>query len=100
MKTLKNVKNAKMETLCRRLIELEELIKPYKDEIDAIKNEIKERDPNGEYTFETADKTVTSRVANSTRIDNDKVKALPNYNELTKTVSQHIVKINAKGSRK
>lgn len=100
MKTIKNVKNTKLETLCKRLAELEQLMKPYKDEMELIKNEIKERDPDGEYTFDGGDYTVTSRLSNSTRIDNNKVKALPNYNELTTIQISHVVKVNKKGSRK
>jgi predicted phage-related endonuclease len=100
MKTIKNAKNTKIETLCKRLVELEEIMKPYKDEMDMIKNEIKARDPQGEYTFETEEYTVTSRVAESTRVDSKKVKALPNYNELTTVSISHIVKVNKKGSRK
>ena len=100
MKTIKNVKNTKLETLCKRLAELEELIKPYKDEMDLIKDEIKSRDPQGEYTFETDTYTVTSRISNSTRIDSKKVKTLPNWKEFTTVQSSHVVKVNKKGSRK
>lgn len=100
MKEIKNVKSAKMETLCKRLIELEELMKPYKNEVDMIKEEIKRRDENGEFTYECETCTVTSRISKSTRIDSAKVKALPNYDEFTTVQVSHVVKVNKKGSRK
>ena len=100
MKPIKNVKNTKTETLCKRLAELEELIKPFKDEMDLIKDEIKNRDPDGEFTYECDEYTVTSRLSKSTRVDSKKVKALPNYDELTTIQVSHVVKVNKKGSRK
>lgn len=100
MKEIKNVKNTKLETLAKRMIELEELMKPYKDELELIKDEIKRRDENGEFTYECEACTVTSRISKSTRIDSNKVKALPNYDELTTIQVSHVVKVNKKGSRK
>lgn len=100
MKTIKNAKNTKLETLCKRMAELEELMKPLKEEMDLIKEEIKSRDPQGEYTFETDTYTVTSRISKSTRIDSKKVKELPNWEDFTTVQVSHVVKVNKKGSRK
>lgn len=100
MKEIKNVKSVKMETLAKRMIELEELMKPYKDELELIKDEIKRRDENGEFTYECETCTVTSRISKSTRIDSKKVKELPNYDEFTTIQISHVVKVNKKGSRK
>lgn len=100
MKSIKNMKNAKLETLAKRMIELEELMKPYKDELELIKDEIKKRDENGEFTYECEECTVTSRISKSTRVDSKKVKELPNWEDFTTVQVSHVVKVNKKGSRK
>ena len=100
MKEIKNVKNAKLETLCKRMVELEELMKPLKEELETIKDEIKSRDPEGEFTYESNEYTVTSRISKSTRVDSKKVKELPNWEDFTTVQVSHVVKVNKKGSRK
>lgn len=101
MKELKNVKNCKMETLAKRLIELQELIKPYTDEIESIKNEIKARDTDGTYTYECEKYTVTSRVSASERLDTKKIKEVfTDWKKYTSTSTSHTVKVNEKKTKK
>lgn len=101
MKEIKNVKNCKLDTLAKRLIELQELIKPYTDEIETIKNEIKSRDTDGTYTFECEKYTVTSRVSTSERLDTKKIKEVfTDWKQYTSTSTSHTVKVNEKKSKK
>lgn len=101
MKEIKNVKNCKLDTLAKRLIELQELIKPYTDEIETIKNEIKLRDTDGTYTFECEKYTVTSRVSTSERLDTKKIKEVfADWKQYTSTSISHTVKVNEKKSKK
>ena len=101
MKEIKNVKNCKLDTLAKRLIELQELIKPYTDEIEAIKNEIKSRDTDGTYTYECEQYTVTSRVSTSERLDTKKIKEVfADWKQYTSTSISHTVKVNEKKSKK
>ena len=101
MKELKNVKNCKMETLAKRLIELQEILLPYENEIADIKNEIKARDSKGEYTFECDNYTVTSRISTSERLDNKKIKEVfTDWKQYTTTSTSHTVKVNKKTGRK
>lgn len=101
MKEIKNVKNCKLDTLAKRLIELQELIKPYTDEIETIKNEIKSRDTDGTYTYECEQYTVTSRVSTSERLDTKKIKEVfTDWKQYTSTSISHTVKVNEKKSKK
>lgn len=101
MKEIKNAKNCKLDTLAKRLIELQELIKPYTDEIETIKNEIKSRDTDGTYTYECEQYTVTSRVSTSERLDTKKIKEVfENWQQYTSTSISHTVKVNPKKSKK
>ena len=101
MKEIKNVKNCKLDTLAKRLIELQELVKPYTDEIEAIKNEIKLRDTDGTYTYECEQYTVTSRVSTSERLDTKKIKEVfADWKQYTSTSTSHTVKVNEKKSKK
>ena len=101
MKEIKNVKNCKLDTLAKRLIELQELIKPYTDEIEAIKNEIKSRDTDGTYTYECEQYTVTSRVSTSERLDTKKIKEVfADWQQYTTKSTSHTVKVNEKKSKK
>ena len=101
MKEIKNVKNCKLDTLAKRLIELQELIKPYTDEIETIKNEIKSRDTDGTYTYECEQYTVTSRVSTSERLDTKKIKEVfADWKQYTSTSTSHTVKVNEKKSKK
>ena len=101
MKETKNAKNCKLDTLAKRLIELQELIKPYTDEIETIKNEIKSRDTDGTYTYECEKYTVTSRVATSERLDTKKIKEVfADWKQYTSTSTSHTVKVNEKKSKK
>lgn len=101
MKEIKNVKNCKLDTLAKRLIELQELIKPYTDEIEIIKNEIKSRDTDGTYTYECEQYTVTSRVSTSERLDTKKIKEVfADWKQYTSTSISHTVKVNEKKSKK
>lgn len=101
MKEIKNAKNCKLDTLAKRLIELQELIKPYTDEIETIKNEIKARDTDGTYTFECEHYTVTSRVSTSERLDTKKIKEVfADWQQYTSTSTSHTVKVNEKKSKK
>lgn len=101
MKEIKNVKNCKLDTLAKRLIELQELIKPYTDEIETIKNEIKSRDTDGTYTYECEQYTVTSRVSISERLDTKKIKEVfADWKQYTSTSISHTVKVNEKKSKK
>lgn len=96
-KEIKNVKNCSMDTLCKRMIELNAIIKGFETELDSIKSEIKARDTDGKFTFETTDYTVTSRVVKSERLDTKKVKeVLPNWQEYTTLTTSHVVKVNEK----
>ena len=101
MKEIKNVKNCKLDTLAKRLIELQELIKPYTDEIETIKNEIKSRDTDGTYTYECEQYTVTSRVSTSESLDTKKIKEVfKDWKQYTSTSTSHTVKVNEKKSKK
>lgn len=101
MKELKNLKNCKMETLAKRLIELQEIIAPYEEEIAEIKNEIKARDTEGAYTYECEQYTVTSRVSTSERLDTKKIKEVfADWQKYTSTSTSHTVKVNEKKSKK
>lgn len=101
MKELKNVKNCKLDTLAKRLIELHELIAPLENEITMIKNEIKARDEQGAYTYECDTYTVTSRVSTSERLDTKKIKEVfENWQQYTSTSISHTVKVNEKKSKK
>ena len=101
MKEIKNVKSCKLDTLAKRLIELQELIKPYTDEIETIKNEIKSRDTDGTYTYECEQYTVTSRVSTSERLDTKKIKEVfADWKQYTSTSISHTVKVNEKKSKK
>lgn len=101
MKEIKNVKNCKLDTLAKRLIELQEIIAPYEEEIASIKNEIKARDIDGVYTYECDTCTVTSRVSTSERLDTKKIKEVfPNWQQYTSTSISHTVKVNPKKSKK
>lgn len=101
MKEIKNAKNCKLDTLAKRLIELQELIKPYTDEIETIKNEIKSRDTDGTYTYECEQYTVTSRVSTSERLDTKKIKEVfVDWQQYTSISTSHTVKVNEKKSKK
>lgn len=101
MKELKNLKNCKMETLAKRLIELQEIITPFENEITEIKNEIKARDTDGTYTYECEQYTVTSRVSTSERLDTKKIKEVfANWQQYTSTSTSHTVKVNEKKSKR
>ena len=101
MKEIKNVKNCKLDTLAKRQIELQELIKHYTDEIETIKNEIKSRDTDGTYTYECEQYTVTSRVSTSERLDTKKIKEVfADWKQYTSTSISHTVKVNEKKSKK
>ena len=101
MKEIKNAKNCKLDTLAKRLIELQELIKPYTDEIETIKNEIKSRDTDGTYTYECEQYTVTSRVSTSERLDTKKIKEVfIDWQQYTSISTSHTVKVNEKKSKK
>lgn len=101
MKEIKNTKNCKMETLAKRLIELQEILAPYEEEIANIKNEIKARDTSGSYTFECEKYTVTSRVSTSERLDTKKIKEVfKDWQQYTSTSTSHTVKVNQKKSKK
>ena len=101
MKEIKNAKNCKLDTLAKRLIELQELIKPYTDEIETIKNEIKARDTDGTYTYECEQYTVTSRVSTSERLDTKKIKEVfADWQQYTSTSTSPTVKVNEKKSKK
>lgn len=101
MREIKNFKNCTMETLSKRLIELQEIIAPYEEEITNIKNEIKARDTEGTYTYECDTCTVTSRVSTSERLDTKKIKEVfENWKQYTSTSISHTVKVNPKKSKK
>ena len=101
MKEIKNAKSCKLDTLAKRLIELQELIKPYTDEIETIKNEIKSRDTDGTYTYECEQYTVTSRVSTSERLDTKKIKEVfVDWQQYTSISTSHTVKVNEKKSKK
>lgn len=101
MKEIKNAKNCKLDTLAKRLIELQEFIKPYTDEIETIKNEIKSRDTDGTYTYECEQYTVTSRVSTSERLDTKKIKEVfADWQQYTSISTSHTVKVNEKKSKK
>lgn len=101
MKEVKNVKNCKLDTLAKRLIELQELIAPLEDEIAMIKNEIKARDEQGAYTYECEKYTVTSRVSTSERLDTKKIKEIvENWKDYTTTSISHTVKVNEKKAKR
>ena len=101
MKEIKNAKSCKLDTLAKRLIELQELIKPYTDEIETIKNEIKSRDTEGAYTYECEQYTVTSRVSTNERLDAKKIKEVfADWQQYTSTSTSHTVKVNEKKSKK
>ena len=101
MREIKNFKNCTMETLAKRLIELQEIIAPYEEEIANIKNEIKARDTEGTYTYECEQYTVTSRVSTSERLDTKKIKEVfVDWQQYTSTSTSHTVKVNPKKSKK
>lgn len=101
MKEIKNVKNCKLDTLAKRLIELQEIIAPYEEEIANIKNEIKARDTEGTYTYECDTCTVTSRVSTSERLDTKKIKEIvENWKDYTTTSVSHTVKVNEKKAKR
>lgn len=101
MREIKNFKNCTMETLSKRLIELQEIIAPYEEEIANIKNEIKSRDTEGAYTYECDKYTVTSRVATSERLDTKKIKEVfENWKDYTTTSVSHTVKVNEKKAKR
>ena len=101
MREIKNFQKCTLETLSKRLIELQEIIAPYEEEIANIKNEIKARDIDGVYTYECDTCTVTSRVSTSERLDTKKIKEVfPNWQQYTSTSISHTVKINPKKSKK
>ena len=101
MREIKNFKNCTMETLSKRLIELQEIIAPYEEEIANIKNEIKARDTEGTYTYECDKYTVTSRVSSSERLDTKKIKEVfENWKDYTTTSISHTVKVNEKKAKR
>lgn len=101
MKEIKNVKNCKLDTLAKRLIELQEIIAPYEEEIANIKNEIKARDTEGAYTYECDTCTVTSRISTSERLDTKKIKEIvENWKDYTTTSVSHTVKVNEKKAKR
>lgn len=101
MKEIKNVKNCKLDTLAKRLIELQEIIAPYEEEIANIKNEIKARDTEGTYTYECDTCTVTSRISTSERLDTKKIKEIvENWKDYTTTSVSHTVKVNEKKAKR
>lgn len=101
MREIKNFQKCTLETLSKRLIELQEIIAPYEEEIANIKNEIKARDIDGVYTYECDICTVTSRVSTSERLDTKKIKEVfPNWQQYTSTSISHTVKVNPKKSKK
>lgn len=101
MREIKNFKNCTMETLSKRLIELQEIIAPYEEEIANIKNEIKARDTEGTYTYECDKYTVTSRVSTSERLDTKKIKEVfENWKDYTTTSISHTVKVNEKKAKR
>lgn len=101
MREIKNFKNCTMETLSKRLIELQEIIAPYEEEVANIKNEIKARDTEGTYTYECEQYTVTSRVSTSERLDTKKIKEIvENWKDYTTTSISHTVKVNEKKAKR
>lgn len=101
MREIKNFKNCTMETLAKRLIELQEIIAPYEEEIANIKNEIKARDTEGAYTYECDKYTVTSRVSSSEKLDTKKIKEVfENWKDYTTTSISHTVKVNEKKAKR
>lgn len=99
MREIKNVKNCNIETLCKRLEEIDRLKKELEKEEKAIKQEIISRNET-DFDYDGGNYTITKRNGKNISWKTEELKThLPNYEEYQKVTITNIVKVNRKKSK-
>ena len=100
MKEIKNTKNCNIETLCKRLAELDELKKELEKEEKAIKQEIIARNAK-DFDYDGIGYTVTKRNGKSVAWKTEELKIFlgQGYEDYQKVTITNIVKVNRKKTK-
>lgn len=100
MKEIKNTKNCNIETLCKRLEEIDRLKKELEKEEKAIKQEIISRNET-DFDFDGGSYTVTKRNGKNVSWKTEELKAFFGnaYTDYQKETVTNIVKVNRKKSK-